>query len=171
MEGVFDRMAWLKIVGLPVNLWNEENFYRIASEFDKAIEPVKIPPSIQDLSLGNICILIEKKRINDEVLVEINRNIINVGVMESECDWSPFPFGPVDMLEVYESEEDLDISINLDENVLEEGEIKYITDDNEEGISETNFANESEAKKRGCWCRCHSDDGGSVDTKRMCGRR
>ncbi|CAH1415632.1 unnamed protein product [Lactuca virosa] len=73
MEGVFDRIAWLKIVGLPVNLWNEETLSRIANEFDKVIEPVEILPSIQDLSLGNIYNLTEnKKKINDELLVEIN---------------------------------------------------------------------------------------------------
>lgn len=72
VEGVYDTIARLKIVGLLVNLWNEENFSKIASEFGKVIDPVEILPSIQDLSLGNICILTEKKRISDEVVVEIN---------------------------------------------------------------------------------------------------
>ncbi|CAH1451342.1 unnamed protein product [Lactuca virosa] len=171
MEGVFDRIAWLKIFGLPVNLWNEENLSRIANEFGNVIEPVEILPSIQDMSLGNIGILTEnKKRINDEVVVEINWKIFNVGVMESNYDWSPFSSGAVDTLEIYEAEEDVDIVSNIDNNMLEEGEINDINDGNEEGISETNLANESEAKKRGCQCRCHSDNGVSVGTRHRCGR-
>ncbi|KAL7597569.1 uncharacterized protein LOC111919984 [Lactuca sativa] len=61
--------------------------------------------------MGNVCILTgSKRRINDEVLVESNRNILKVGVIESEYDWSPFPSG----------------------------------NDDDEGISETILANDSE---------------------------
>lgn len=28
INGKFDRLAWLKIVELPVSLWNEENFFQ-----------------------------------------------------------------------------------------------------------------------------------------------
>lgn len=101
MDGIFDRIAWIKIVGVPVKLWNEENFSRIASEFGKVAAPVEILPSIQDLTMGNVCILTgSKRRINDEVLVESNRNILKVGVIESEYDWSPFPSGMSDKLNI-----------------------------------------------------------------------
>lgn len=87
INGKFDRIAWLKIVGLPVRLWSEENFAKIAGEFGKVIEPVKILPSSQDLSLGSIYILAGKRlRINEEIPVENNHNIFTVGVMECDFD-------------------------------------------------------------------------------------
>nr|KAJ0201521.1 hypothetical protein LSAT_V11C600309740 [Lactuca sativa] len=145
LEGTFDRIAWIKIVGLPAKFWNEENFSKIACEFGKVAAPIEILPSIQDLSIGNVCILTgSKRRINDEVLVEYDRNILKVGVIESEFDWSPFPSGMSDKLKVSESYVDEDSSLNLDENELEEGEIKDTCNDDVDGISGTILANDSE---------------------------
>lgn len=77
---VFDGLAWLRIVGLPIKLFDEENFSRIVSEFGKVVVPAEILPSMQDLSLDSICILTgHKKHINEEVLVEINKRILKVG--------------------------------------------------------------------------------------------
>ncbi|CAI9280641.1 unnamed protein product [Lactuca saligna] len=131
INGVFDRIAWLKIVELQISLWNEENFSRIGGEFGKVLEPIDISPSSQDLSLRNICILTDRKlRINEEIPVVINRNIFNVGVMERDFDWSPFPSGPYDIIIDSESfhkgdtDESTSTGKNVDDGLLEEGEIQ-----------------------------------------------
>ncbi|CAI9289333.1 unnamed protein product [Lactuca saligna] len=114
----------------PLNL-NEETFSRIAGEFSKVLEPVEILPSTQDLSLGNIYVLTRKNlRINEEIPMEINRNIFNVKVMEIDFDWSPFPSRPYDISKIVEQDEAMatsdfvDIMMNLEEKTLEEGEIQ-----------------------------------------------
>nr|KAJ0218796.1 hypothetical protein LSAT_V11C300138180 [Lactuca sativa] len=145
VSGVFDRLAWLRIVGLPVKLWDEEKFSRIASEFGKVVVPAEILPSMKDLSLSSICILTDhKKRINEEVLVELNKSILKVGVFESDFGWSPFPFYPVDCIDSNTNRMDNcnDVSMGNDDlNILEEGKINVESDDDEEGVSETILEN------------------------------
>ncbi|CAI9291413.1 unnamed protein product [Lactuca saligna] len=82
VSGTFGRIAWLKIVGLLLELWSEENFSRIASEFK----------SNQDVNGGD------------------------------------------------------ENSYNMDENMLEDGDIKDKSDDDDVGISETIFPNEPRRK-------------------------
>lgn len=62
--------------------------------------------------------------------MEINRNIFNVGVIERDFDWSPFPSGPCETIEINESvhegeaDESVSTEKNMDEVLLEEGEIQ-----------------------------------------------
>lgn len=98
----------------------------------------------------NVCVLTEsRKRINDEIEVEFNRNIVKVGVFESDFGWSPFPFSPSELF-VLESNQDVrevdENASNTDDNILEDGEIKDVSDDGDEGISETILPNETEKK-------------------------
>ncbi|CAH1444121.1 unnamed protein product [Lactuca virosa] len=48
--------------------------------------------SLQDVSCGKICVLTKRKiRINEEVAVKFNKNILKVGISEVDFEWSPFP--------------------------------------------------------------------------------
>lgn len=90
-----ERFAWLNIVGLPLHMWSEGNFARIAGTVGKLISPKMIPMSLQDVSCGNICVLTERKtKINKEVVVDSNKKILRVGIVEVNFAWSPFPSGP-----------------------------------------------------------------------------
>ncbi|CAH1431816.1 unnamed protein product [Lactuca virosa] len=162
VSGSFGRIAWLKIVGLPLELWSEENFSRITSEFGEVLVPIEILPSLQDISKVNVCVLAEcKKHINEEVRVEFNRNIFKAGVIESDYNWSPFPFSPS---ELFGSESNQDVSgedenaCNMDENMLEEGEIKDESEDDDEGYQKPSCRKEKRTMKsqtgnrRSWWC-------------------
>lgn len=81
------RLAWLKIVGLPLHMWSEGNFARIARLVGKLISPKMISMKLQDVSRGNICVLTERKtKINEEVVVDSNKKLLRVGIVEIDFD-------------------------------------------------------------------------------------
>ncbi|KAI3722057.1 hypothetical protein L2E82_33081 [Cichorium intybus] len=134
-----DRIAWLKIAGLPVVLWSEENLSRIAGKFGKVLVLNEIIPTAHDFSLGDICVLTSyKKRINEDVKVVLNGNVFGVGVIEKELDWSPFHS---DTYEVSQSESEEEVAsesgdvTSSEGNDKEEGEIKL--DDDTERVPES----------------------------------
>ncbi|KAI3781750.1 hypothetical protein L2E82_11774 [Cichorium intybus] len=150
-EFEFERVAWLKIAGLPTALWSEENFSRIVMEFGKILDPLEIISTCQDLSLGGVCVLTRhKRRINEEVKVVLNGNVFGVGVFEAEYDWSPFPSGPFQSIEQYESGDEDDWSVPGDEEDSEQDDyLGSSKTDKEEGEinseDESDWVPESEA--------------------------
>nr|KAJ0196777.1 hypothetical protein LSAT_V11C700381330 [Lactuca sativa] len=116
----FERLAWLRITGVPLKYWDEDNFSRIASRFGKVICPFDNIHNRNDFSVGKVGIITAcKKWINEEVEVMVNGNVLSVGVYEYNEDWSPFTSSPIDN----------------DENDSE-SEASGVGDD-DEGISET----------------------------------
>ncbi|KAI3519533.1 hypothetical protein L1887_08730 [Cichorium endivia] len=105
----------------------------------------------KDLSLGGVCILTRhKKRINEEVKVVLNGKVFGVGVFEGEYDWSPFPSGPFQSIEQYESGDEDDWSVPGDEEDLEQDDYMDSSNtDKEEGEinseDESDWVPESEA--------------------------
>ncbi|CAI9261945.1 unnamed protein product [Lactuca saligna] len=82
-----DRIEWLKVIGLPLHMWSEEIFSRIALSIGQLIGPMETPLNLQDVSHGKICVLTDKKtKINEEVSVESNGNIQKVGLLEYDSD-------------------------------------------------------------------------------------
>lgn len=83
-------------------------------------------------------------------------------MIESDYDWSPFPFSPFEIFDVEKSQNANGVgetACNMDENVLEEGEINKESDEEDEGISETISSNAS-GKNDGCRGRCQTGDAG-----------
>ncbi|CAH1425603.1 unnamed protein product [Lactuca virosa] len=81
------RIAWLKIIGLPLHMWSEGNFARIVGTVGKILSPTEILICLQDVLCGKICVLTERKtKINEEVAVESNKNILWVGINEVDFD-------------------------------------------------------------------------------------
>ncbi|KAL4580478.1 hypothetical protein LXL04_016672 [Taraxacum kok-saghyz] len=89
------RVAWVRIVGLPIRLWGQKNFTAITKQFGETIAPFDGLANRVDLSCAKIGILTEHRaRINTEFHVACENEIMRVGVIEFDEDWFPFRFDP-----------------------------------------------------------------------------
>lgn len=103
----YERIAWLKIIGVPFEFWDEENFSLIASRFGKVINPFDSISSRRDYSMGKVGILTTRKTwINEDVTIEVSNTKYKVGVVEYTDDWSPFKPVPFDKVEESNDEEE-----------------------------------------------------------------
>ncbi|KAL4556012.1 hypothetical protein LXL04_038647 [Taraxacum kok-saghyz] len=120
-----DRIAWIKIMGLPMRLWSEDNVAAILQKFGKLIIPSDEMGTGADESFIKVGILTTFKRwINDEVAMAIGEHHFNVGLVEFERNWTPFTQCQfVDNTSSDEDEEDDEEAISDTDMVLEEGEI------------------------------------------------
>ncbi|KAL4592613.1 hypothetical protein LXL04_005614 [Taraxacum kok-saghyz] len=106
-----DRIAWIRIVGLPLNLWGQKNFAAITKEFGETIEPFDEISRRVDLSCAKIGILTDRRtRINEEVYVEIEGQLLEIGVIEFDEDWFPFKFDPRE--NYFEDDYGRDVNVN-----------------------------------------------------------
>ncbi|KAI3496778.1 hypothetical protein L1887_39153 [Cichorium endivia] len=107
----YERVAWLKIVGLPIPLWDEKNFSIIAAKFGMVINPFDFILNRDDWSMGKVGILTSRKKwINEEITVMANNENFQIGVVEY-TDGSPFkpcPFDKMDSSEDGAEDDDQD---------------------------------------------------------------
>ena len=122
----FERIAWVKVAGVPPQAWDDSNFAAILGNLGKILVFPSSFWSSADISAGKICILTEqRKKINIEIETELDKVRHTIGVMEVEDDWVPFrPFVVNDFSESEESENDNDdegfAHVDME---LEDGEI------------------------------------------------
>ncbi|KAI3520482.1 hypothetical protein L1887_09931 [Cichorium endivia] len=137
LEDHSERVAWLKIVGVLINLWSRENFNTIASKFGKVLIPFEASPDALELSFGRVCILTNRmKRIDEESMVVADGRLTKIGITEYDEAWSPLKSDAhCEMDEEDDSEEDededgvSDTMVIENESDLEEGEIMENDDD------------------------------------------
>ncbi|CAI9279887.1 unnamed protein product [Lactuca saligna] len=130
-----DRIAWLKVVGLPIHLWDEGNLRAITRKLGVISKSMEISMSKIDVSYMKICVITTSlKRISEEIIVAVDNRIFKIGVYKIDDDWKPFSTHNYDNDSEYEDEDDEDAISNTmivdDENksddmreTLEEGEI------------------------------------------------
>ncbi|CAH1431072.1 unnamed protein product [Lactuca virosa] len=124
----FERVSWLRIMGLPLKLWSTCNFSIIAEKFGKIIDPFDDFHHRIDLSCVKIGIRTDRcDRINEVIVPADGRNLIKVGLIEFDEDWFPFRFDSSE--DYYESNDVSEDKLNGDE-------------EDDEGISDTWMANE-----------------------------
>ncbi|KAL4578298.1 hypothetical protein LXL04_014419 [Taraxacum kok-saghyz] len=86
------RIAWLNIIGLPPTFWDDDNLGSVTKSFGKILVHADEIASELDASIIRVGILSSKKSwINSEVVVHADAKFFNVGLMEYEHHWSPFP--------------------------------------------------------------------------------
>ncbi|KAL4568994.1 hypothetical protein LXL04_024620 [Taraxacum kok-saghyz] len=87
----FERIAWLKIIGLPMAAWDENSFSDIASKFGKVLVNNASFWNCSDLSQAKIGILTTSlKRLEGVMMIKIGGADYSIGVLEIVNDWSPF---------------------------------------------------------------------------------
>ncbi|KAI3777981.1 hypothetical protein L2E82_06906 [Cichorium intybus] len=103
----FERVAWIKITGLPIQSWDESNFDAIAQSFGKVLVNSNPFWNSMDVSTGKMGILTARRsRINEEVNIDYDGEVIKIGVFETDDCWTPFR--PFLAREESDSEEDSD---------------------------------------------------------------
>ncbi|CAH1445526.1 unnamed protein product [Lactuca virosa] len=70
IQSGFDRVAWIRIMGLPIHLWGGGG--------------TTLQQSQKDMGTG----------INDEIFVAFEGELIKLGIIEFDEDWFPFKFDP-----------------------------------------------------------------------------
>lgn len=136
-----ERIAWVKITGVPISLRLEENYSLIANVVGKPLQVDGRNWSNLDLSYGTACILTNSNlRINNVTTCSFNSKFYEVGIVEYDYNWHPFfhntatpqPFDDAenddesDQLESDESSDDDGVSETWEvqgTGELEEGEI------------------------------------------------
>ncbi|CAH1416400.1 unnamed protein product [Lactuca virosa] len=90
-----ERVAWVRIMGLPLHLWGQRNFRIITEGFGKTIAPYEDIPHRVDLSHVKIGLLTTRRtRINDEIHAAFEGKVYKLGIIEFDEDWFPFRFDP-----------------------------------------------------------------------------
>ncbi|KAI3500438.1 hypothetical protein L1887_36259 [Cichorium endivia] len=114
----FDRVTWIRIIGLPLQLWSEKNFAAITDNFGTTIAPFDEIYNRVDLSHAKIGILTARRsRINEEVMCSIDGKTFKIGVIEfDDSYWFPFKFDPPPEVNTNESSDDDDIDDEDDEH-------------------------------------------------------
>ncbi|KAI3518074.1 hypothetical protein L1887_06449 [Cichorium endivia] len=126
----FERMAWLKIIGLPLRLWDEDNFSKIAGNFGRVVNPFDGICNRRDLSMGKVGVVTSRRTwINEELQVDAGGKLFKVGVIEYTDDWSPFRECP------------------FDNTVESDDETEEVEDEDSDGISDTWVGMEEEPEE------------------------
>ncbi|KAL4584479.1 hypothetical protein LXL04_009081 [Taraxacum kok-saghyz] len=86
-----ERIAWVRIIGLPLSMWEDNNLMAIANRFGKIIVPADELQHRTDASIIRMGVLTKKKSwINEELLINYNGKQSVIGVVEFDHVWSPF---------------------------------------------------------------------------------
>ncbi|CAI9277027.1 unnamed protein product [Lactuca saligna] len=94
LEKFFERVAWVRIVGLLLKLWGEKNFEDICRKFEKTIAPYDDVYHMLDMSCVKVGIITTRRiRINEEIVVATEDQRFKVWVFEFDEDRFPFHFG------------------------------------------------------------------------------
>ncbi|KAL4556991.1 hypothetical protein LXL04_035161 [Taraxacum kok-saghyz] len=98
-EHKFERIAWIKITGVPILAWDESNFDLIANNYGKVLIQSNSFWDNKDISHGKVGILTtNRKRIDDEIITEIGGSLVRNGINEFDDNWFSFkPFSPRSM--------------------------------------------------------------------------
>lgn len=116
----FERIAGLKIIGMPILLRDEGNFERIGKLFGSIVCPSETVWSRSDNSTGECFVLTkEGRRIEEEITVTWNGKEYTVWVVEELKSWIPNFFGDTSSAWTEDSSTN-----DGNDTVMEEGEIR-----------------------------------------------
>ncbi|CAI9271973.1 unnamed protein product [Lactuca saligna] len=102
----FERFTWIKIMGLPPELWYEENFTSITKSYGQVVVPFAVDQAVVNLFFGKIGILtFTISRISCKYLVEASVKINKIGILEVDIDWALFKARRYSQDEISSSEE------------------------------------------------------------------
>ncbi|KAK1414557.1 hypothetical protein QVD17_30303 [Tagetes erecta] len=85
----YERVAWLRIFGVPLNLWDPSVFNQIGGQFGRVIQPSQLTPEDDSLSSDFVGVMVSSpKKINTELTICWNNSFLQVGIEEESGDWT-----------------------------------------------------------------------------------
>ncbi|PWA94795.1 nucleotide-binding alpha-beta plait domain-containing protein [Artemisia annua] len=128
----FERIAWLKIKGIPLHLLTNDVIDNVGQLFGKVVHNANKMESDQDLSYAIIGVLLwDGKRIDDEVILNWNNQKFRVWVAEEFGEWIP------DFVEVENIKVDNSLESDSDES-FEDQSPENVPGDNGTVVGEVN---------------------------------
>ncbi|KAI3751183.1 hypothetical protein L2E82_22229 [Cichorium intybus] len=125
----YGRIAWIKIEGVPLHIWDGPVFYQIGESFGKIAMPSESSWMDDDISAGYACILVQSNaKIEDEILITWFKKCYKIRVSEESRSWYPIMDQESDDQSVgNDLEKFLDGSINeeLENEEMEEEEGEF----------------------------------------------
>ncbi|KAJ0535306.1 hypothetical protein HanIR_Chr09g0429271 [Helianthus annuus] len=104
-----ERIAWLKIHGVPFNLVLNQVFDVIGTRFGKVVQPAQVSDEDVDFSYVMIGVLCNRdSRINDKVHLHWRGSLISVWVEEETGEWIPECIEELEEEVVYREDMNLD---------------------------------------------------------------
>ncbi|KAM0042189.1 hypothetical protein Hdeb2414_s0011g00375181 [Helianthus debilis subsp. tardiflorus] len=86
----FERVAWLRVHGIPLHLFRDEVVTSLCSRFGSVVKPPQIGEADGDLSMVSVGVLVgEGNRISEELVVAWQDKRYRVWVSEDLGDWIP----------------------------------------------------------------------------------
>ncbi|KAK1430438.1 hypothetical protein QVD17_13157 [Tagetes erecta] len=86
----FERVAWLRIHGVPPHLWNPSVFNKIGSSFGRLLQPAESSWDDGNFSYGCVGILASNASpINDDLSLRWGKKSFRCWINESPVDWYP----------------------------------------------------------------------------------
>ncbi|MFS7947649.1 hypothetical protein Hanom_Chr06g00550731 [Helianthus anomalus] len=86
----FERVAWLRVHGIPLHLFCEEVVHDICKRYGSVAKPPQISEDVGDLSMVCVGVLVgEGKRFLEELVLNWNGKRYRVWVSEELGDWTP----------------------------------------------------------------------------------
>ncbi|PWA89211.1 RNA-directed DNA polymerase, eukaryota, Nucleotide-binding alpha-beta plait domain protein [Artemisia annua] len=140
-----ERIAWLKIFGVPVCIVDNRVFNRIGGLFGVLMQPAQLSDDDGDLTYVCIGVLVgERDRINHTIAIRWRDKIIRVRVEEDRNDWIPDCLIPDDE-ESFNSDEDHNVNIGDDEDMEDRNDV--VGDDESSDVCRGGDANSERAQK------------------------
>ncbi|KAJ0456048.1 hypothetical protein HanIR_Chr15g0757951 [Helianthus annuus] len=86
----FERVVWLKIMGVPIHLWDKEVFDKIAEHFGPIVHGSLASVNDGNLAHDSVVVIWEDGwKVAEKIEVQWRRESFQVWVTESETDWDP----------------------------------------------------------------------------------
>ncbi|KAF5781415.1 putative RNA recognition motif domain, nucleotide-binding alpha-beta plait domain superfamily [Helianthus annuus] len=86
----FERVAWLRMIGIPLHLYEPDVMVQVGELFGKVLHVPKMVEEDMDLSVCSVAVLVgEVGRINDAVTLRWSRKSYCIGVEEEQQVWIP----------------------------------------------------------------------------------
>ncbi|KAJ0679573.1 hypothetical protein HanOQP8_Chr12g0461131 [Helianthus annuus] len=131
----FERLAWVRILGVPIHLADNDVLNNIAEHYGRIVHGSQFNAEDGNLSLGWIGLLVgEGDRIHDQATLKWRDKQFRVWIEEELCDWAPDSIGRVFIKEDNDkpSEEFGSDDDSLDDgDTVKSSEFRPVTEENE----------------------------------------
>ena len=91
------RRLWLEIVGIPIQIWSEQNIRKIAENWGDVVLVEKESSKLESFAAAKVIIdTLSVNPIEDEAIIQVENKGFRVSVFETKTEYTIFHSGPLD---------------------------------------------------------------------------